>query len=159
MRVKKWHGTALFVGMFAVMGATVGLRFADSTGAGQSPAVAAAPAPAAAANTVGNAPSATGGQPGAAPAANVSITGAVAKTEYGPVQVVVTFSGSKITEATAIRTPTAEGRSRAIAAMSTPKLRQEVLTSQSAKIDTVSGATYTSEGYALSVQSAIDQRP
>ncbi len=90
------------------------------------------------------------------PAGPHAVDGAVVSTPYGPVQVAVTFSGNRITDVRNVRTPSGANRSVHIAAQATPVLRREVLTAQSARIDSVSGATYTSDGYAQSVQYAID---
>lgn len=87
----------------------------------------------------------------------VTIKGDVVSTQYGPVQVSITFTDQKITAVKTLQTPSRDGRSRAIADRAVPSLHDEVIASQSAHIDTVSGATYTSDGYAQSVQSAIDQ--
>ncbi|MFF4347349.1 FMN-binding protein [Streptomyces sp. NPDC001530] len=86
-----------------------------------------------------------------------TVTGATASTKYGPVQVRITLSGSRITGATAVQSPDDTARSRDISSTAVPKLNQETLTAQSADIDTVSGATYTSTGYRQSLQSALDQ--
>ncbi|MEZ0447304.1 FMN-binding protein [Cellulomonas sp. ICMP 17802] len=80
------------------------------------------------------------------------------QTRYGPVQVSVTFTAGQITDVQALQTPGGHGESIQINARATPILAQEVIAAQSAQIDTVSGATYTSQAYAESVQSAIDQR-
>ena len=80
------------------------------------------------------------------------------QTRYGAVQVKVTFSGTTITAVDTVQAPDQNGRDVEINQQALPMLEQEVLSSQSANIDTVSGATYTSEGYIQSVQSAIDQR-
>lgn len=83
-------------------------------------------------------------------------TGAVAQTRWGPVQVRITVSGGKITDVTAVRVPDGNHRDREINDYAVPVLRQEALVAQSARIDTVSGATVTSDGYRESLQSAID---
>ncbi|WP_416984659.1 FMN-binding protein [Streptomyces sp. T028] len=85
-----------------------------------------------------------------------TVTGATAQTKYGPVQVRITLTGSKITGATAVQSPDETARSKDINSTAVPKLNQETLQAQSANIDTVSGATYTSEGYKQSLQSALD---
>ncbi len=85
------------------------------------------------------------------------VTGNAAQTRYGPVQVEITVTNGQITAATAVVYPTQSGRDRQINARAVPQLSQEALTAQSARIDTVSGATYTSNGYRTSLQSAIDQ--
>jgi len=91
------------------------------------------------------------------PAGDGTFTGDAADTRYGPVQVRITVSGGRITAADAIDYPQESGRDVRINSEAVPELNQETLQAQSAQIDTVSGATYTSEGYQQSLQSAIDQ--
>jgi len=86
-----------------------------------------------------------------------TFTGSVINTAYGPVQVSVTLSHGRITKVTALRTPSDRPRSQQIAASAVPQLTREALSAQSAHIDAVSGATYTSEGYTRSLQSALDK--
>ncbi|MFE4254083.1 FMN-binding protein [Streptomyces sp. NPDC056910] len=86
-----------------------------------------------------------------------TLTGETVQTRYGPVQVEITVDGSKITAARAVKTPSGDRRSQDIASSSVPTLVRETLDAQSARIDTVSGATFTSEGYMTSLQSALDQ--
>ncbi|MEV6610827.1 FMN-binding protein [Kutzneria sp. NPDC051319] len=86
-----------------------------------------------------------------------TVTGSEVDTEFGPYRVQVTFNGSTITDVQMVETPS-DRRSQRIAESAAPTLRQEALTSQSARIDTVSGATATSEAYAQSLQAAIDAR-
>jgi uncharacterized protein with FMN-binding domain len=86
------------------------------------------------------------------------VDGSVADTPYGPVQVAVVFQNGRIIDVRALQTPTDQDRSVRLASLATPILREEVLAAQSARIDTVSGATYTSQGYAESVQYAIDHQ-
>jgi uncharacterized protein with FMN-binding domain len=93
---------------------------------------------------------------GSAQAAAKTVTGAVSQTQYGPVQVRITVSGGKITKAEAVQAPKG-GTSDQKTALSVPKLNQEAVAAGSADIDSVSGATYTSEGYKKSLQSALDQ--
>ena len=85
-----------------------------------------------------------------------TVQGPVISTRYGDVQVQVTISGGAITDVTALQLPSRDGRSQRIASIAEPILRQEALTAQSARIDLLSGATYTSDGYARSLQSALD---
>ncbi|GLP72544.1 FMN-binding protein [Streptomyces sp. TUS-ST3] len=96
-----------------------------------------------------------GGNAGGGAAAK-TVTGAVSQTQYGPVQVRITVAGGKITNAEAVQAPKG-GTSDQKTALSIPKLNQEVVAAGSADIDSVSGATYTSEGYKKSLQSALDQ--
>ncbi|MEU1838807.1 FMN-binding protein [Micromonospora chersina] len=83
-------------------------------------------------------------------------TGSVAQTRWGPVQVKITVSNGKITDVTAARVPDGNHRDQEINDYAVPILRQEALAAQDARIDTVSGATVTSDGYRESLQSAID---
>ncbi|MER6226089.1 FMN-binding protein [Streptomyces sp900105755] len=93
---------------------------------------------------------------GSAQAQAKTVTGQVAQTQYGPVQVRITVAGGKITKAEAVQAPKG-GTSDQKTALSVPKLNQEAVAAQSANIDSVSGATYTSTGYKQSLQSALDQ--
>ena len=78
-------------------------------------------------------------------------------TEFGDVQVKVTISGGRITDVQPLQLPFDRRRSAEISQYAAPRLHDEVLQVQSAQIDTLSGATYTSEAYAQSVQAALDQ--
>lgn len=92
-----------------------------------------------------------------APAAARTVTGTVASTQYGPMQVQVTLAGTKITKVTVLQRTDDGAESDQIDANAIPKLTSETLAAQSARIDTVSGASYTSSGYIQSLQSALDQ--
>jgi uncharacterized protein with FMN-binding domain len=98
-------------------------------------------------------------QPAGARAAGsgaVTVTGDAARTQYGAVQVRLTVSGGRIIGAEAVQAPTG-GRSGRITADAVPELNREAVAAQSARIDAVSGATYTSAGYRQSLQSALDR--
>jgi uncharacterized protein with FMN-binding domain len=86
----------------------------------------------------------------------ITATGQTAHTRYGPVQVRIVETAGRLTDVTAIQVPTDNSHSREIAANAVPTLRAEALRANSAHIDVVSGATYTSDGYAQSLQSALD---
>jgi uncharacterized protein with FMN-binding domain len=85
-----------------------------------------------------------------------TVTGDVAQTQYGPVQVRITVSGGKITKSEVVQIPSG-GRSTEVSNASVPKLNQEAVAAGSANIDAVSGASYTSAGYKKSLQSALDK--
>ncbi|MGV9846891.1 FMN-binding protein [Streptomyces fungicidicus] len=85
-----------------------------------------------------------------------TVTGDAAQTQYGPVQVRITVSGGKITEAGTVQAPKG-GQSDRITADAVPKLNQAAVAAGDAEIDAVSGATYTSAGYKQSLQSALDK--
>ncbi|MBW8481222.1 FMN-binding protein [Actinomadura parmotrematis] len=82
--------------------------------------------------------------------------GSVAQTQWGPVQVTVTVSGGRITDVGVPTYPNGNHRDEEINAQALPRLKEEVLDAQSADIDTVSGATVTSDGYRQSLQAALD---
>jgi uncharacterized protein with FMN-binding domain len=85
-----------------------------------------------------------------------TVDGPVVSTQFGDVQVEVVMSGGKLTDVVALELPTGR-RSGQISNYAAPTLRQEALQAQSAKIDLVSGATYTSDAYTQSLQAALDQ--
>jgi uncharacterized protein with FMN-binding domain len=87
---------------------------------------------------------------------SATLTGEAVASRYGSTQVQVTITNGQITSVTALQLPTG-GRSGQISRYVEPILSSEVLTAQSANIDIVSGATYTSEAYAQSLQSALDR--
>jgi uncharacterized protein with FMN-binding domain len=99
---------------------------------------------------------ATGQAGGASAQGGQQITGNVANTAYGPVQVRVTVSNSKIVKVTILEQPSGTAHDLQIGAYAFPRLESETLAAQSAHIDMVSGATYTSRGYIQSLQSALD---
>jgi major membrane immunogen (membrane-anchored lipoprotein) len=86
-----------------------------------------------------------------------TVTGSVASTQWGPVQVELTVSGGKITKASVLQYPSGNPKDEEINDYALPILVQETTDQQSAGIDMVSGATVTSTGYIQSLQSAIDQ--
>nr|WP_107909311.1 FMN-binding protein [Streptomyces chartreusis] len=96
------------------------------------------------------------GSQGSGAAQAKTVTGSVAQTQYGAVQVRITVTGGKITQAETVQAPKG-GQSDQITANAVPKLNQAAVTAGSADIDAVSGATYTSAGYKESLQSALDQ--
>lgn len=84
-------------------------------------------------------------------------TGQDFPNQFGDTQVKVTISGGRITDVQAVQLPFDRPRSAEISQYAAPQLHDEVLQAQSAQIDSLSGATYTSDTYAQSVQSALDQ--
>lgn len=84
-------------------------------------------------------------------------TGQAANTRFGPVQVKITVSGGAITDVQVPQYPSESGRDQQINSRALPVLVKETVQAQSAEVDMVSGATYTSTGYRTSLQSALDQ--
>jgi uncharacterized protein with FMN-binding domain len=118
----------------------------------QSAATGASPASAIGTPTPGNSAA-----PAPASGAGRAVTGEAISTIYGPVQVRITVSDRKITGVTAVVYPENTAMDSQINAVAVPKLNSEALAANSASIDAVSGATYTSQGYIGSLQSAVDQ--
>ncbi|AOR35366.1 FMN-binding protein [Streptomyces fodineus] len=85
-----------------------------------------------------------------------TVTGDTVRTRWGPVQVRVTVKSGRLTDVTAVQYPRDNPRDQEINGYALPQLRREALAAQSADIDMVSGATYTSTGYQRSLQSALD---
>jgi len=86
-----------------------------------------------------------------------TVTGDVAQTRWGPVQVELTLDGDTITNVSVVQYPNGNGKDQEINTYALPILVQETIDAQSSDIDMVSGATVTSVGYQQSLQSAIDQ--
>ena len=101
-------------------------------------------------------PSASAQPTAAATPTSQTVTGPAISYFFGTAQVQVTLVNGQITDITALQLPN-EGRSAFISQQVEPMLRSEVLAAQSAQIDLISGATYTSEAYAQSLQGALDQ--
>jgi uncharacterized protein with FMN-binding domain len=105
---------------------------------------------------------AVGGGPAAAgtPAPKGSytgqLTGSSVQTPFGNVQVQVSLQSGRITDVQTLQLPSG-GHSSQVSRYAAPQLRSEVLQAQSAQVDSVSGATYTSQAYQQSLQSALDQ--
>lgn len=131
---------------------TAGRPFARSAGPSQAPAQAVPTEPPPESSTPSATPSPAGplykdGQ----------FTGADVSMRFGDVQVKVIVSGHHITDIQELQMPFDRPRSQYISQQAGPYLREEVLQAQSTAIDTISGATYTSDAYAQSVQSALDR--
>lgn len=84
-------------------------------------------------------------------------TGEDVSFQYGDMEVKVTKTGSRMTDVTVVQANVTDPHSESINQFAIPQLRQEALSAQSAKIDGVSGASYTSGAYDQSLQSALDK--
>jgi uncharacterized protein with FMN-binding domain len=89
--------------------------------------------------------------------ADGTFTGDDVNTRFGSVQVQVTVSGGQLTDVTALQLTDDDRKSVQISNRAEPILQSEVLAAQSANVSNVSGATYTSDAYLQSLQSALDQ--
>ena len=99
----------------------------------------------------------TPGRSSSSASAPRTIAGQAIQTQYGIVQVQVVVSGPKIQNVSFLQLTADDPRSAAINGQAGPILLQQTLSAQSSQIDGVSGATYTSQGYLQSLQSALDQ--
>ncbi|XUL86961.1 FMN-binding protein [Streptomyces galilaeus] len=124
------------------------------------PEIAVAPAPAPSSSSTATAgsggSSSSSGSSGSTTTGTKTVTGDTVQTRWGPVQVKITVKNGKITDVTAVQYPSDNPRDQEINSYALPQLKSEALAAQSASIDTVSGATYTSDGYRQSLQSALD---
>ncbi len=102
------------------------------------------------------APGSTAPAPGVNAAVSGTFRGAGVSTRYGEVQVQVTIAAGTITDVSALQLTDRDQRSVQISNHAAPVLRSQVLAAQSAAVQSVSGATSTSEGYLTSLQAALD---
>lgn len=113
-----------------------------------------APQPTPGATTAPAAPGPTGA-PSTGSGSQRTVTGSAVDTPYGTVQVQAVLDGGKITNVTFLQAPSG-GRSSRISRSAAPVLVSEALQAQNSHVDSVSGATYTSEAYTQSLQAALD---
>ena len=100
----------------------------------------------------------SGGDAPAAPAPTSNrVTGPRVTNPYGAVQVVIELDGNRITDVRTLEMPDTQARSDQLSALAEPQLREEALREQGANLDTVSGATETSESYRASLRVAIER--
>jgi uncharacterized protein with FMN-binding domain len=132
---------------------------AASAGVSAAPTAPATPAasPSAAGGMAGGGGKSGGTTSGGTASGSKVITGDVINGPYGPSQVAITLSGDKITKVTVLQHTDDGSNSQEIDGNALPKLTAETLAAQNAKIDAVSGASYTSAGYIKSLQSALDK--
>lgn len=95
--------------------------------------------------------------PTTAPAGPRTLQGDLISTEFGPMQVALVVDGGRIVDVQHLAIPENDAESIEINRTAIPQLRQQVIDAQGADIQGVSGATYTAQAYAISVQSAIDR--
>jgi uncharacterized protein with FMN-binding domain len=114
------------------------------SGTGSSPSSA---SPSSSSSASGGSSSSNGGSPAQA-SGTKTVTGESADTRWGPVQVKITV---------AVDYPQNNPRDMEINSWAIPQLQEETITANSANIDMLSGATYTSQGYVQSLQSALDK--
>ena len=133
-----------------------GSALSAGAGTSTSPTTAGAATPAASASASPSASAAKTASAGSG-VKNGTFTGTAESNPFGNVQVQAVISGGKLTNVVVLQVPDRGGYEDQIVQTAVPELTSEALSKQSANIDVVSGATYTSQGYAESLQSALDQ--
>ena len=130
---------------------------ADSTNAASAPTKSASTStkPASKPTKSATAPAPAQSKPAASGGVTGTFDGNTASTRWGPVQVRIVVKDGKIVAASALQSPDGDSRSRSISDQAIPYLVQETLAAQSAQISGVSGASYTSNGWFTSLQSAL----
>jgi uncharacterized protein with FMN-binding domain len=113
-------------------------------------------------SNTGSTSSSGSGTPPSGSGTNVSYkdgtyTGSVANAYYGNVQVKATISGGKITSVDFLQSPNTHETSVIINQQAMPYLQQEAIRSQSANVQIISGATFTSQAFQQSLQSALQR--
>ena len=86
----------------------------------------------------------------------MTVTGPQVVLAHGIVQVQAVIAGGRIVDVKALSLPHDNPHSWDESTAAAATLRSEALSAQSANINIVSGATYTSRGYARSLQAALD---
>ena len=141
-----WQAGAQVVETSSAVAASAGTT---GTGTGTTGAAGSASSSGAAAS------SGASGSSGAA-AASATYKGALVQTRFGAVQVQITVSAGKVTDVTALQLTDDDRKSVQISNRAAPLLRSEVLEAQSANVQTIGGATVTSDAYLSSLQAALD---
>jgi hypothetical protein len=153
--------TATIAGLVAVLSfkshdPTLPVASTIGTGGGSSASAASAPASSGGSSSSVPGEFPTGSVAGSLSEGETAITGNVAETAYGPVQVQLVVKSHKIVKVAILQQPTTTMHDIQIGEFAFPRLISETLTAQDAKIDSVSGASYTSAGYVSSLQNALD---
>jgi uncharacterized protein with FMN-binding domain len=158
--------TAGLAGLFATMSRTGSAESAAVIVAGAatgSPAAASSSSPSSSVASATGSPGTIGSPAPTTEPATIAagrptvVDGAVFVNKWGPVQVEATFApDGSLTAVTALQTPNDRSKSVRINDYAVPRLTSEALTAQTASVHAVSGATYTSDSYRHSLQSAID---
>jgi len=162
MKRAPWYlvvgAVAGFAGVLALHSrATPAPSALGAAGKSEQPSQPAQPARSGTGPAAGGSPGSQPSRPAGAAGGTHSATGALERYGYGELAVRVTVSRNRITNVTVPALQTADPTSQQIADQAIPMLRSEVLAADGASINGVSGATFTSEAYATSVQAALDK--
>ncbi|KQN90875.1 FMN-binding protein [Arthrobacter sp. Leaf69] len=153
MRIRAAVSAALASAGILLAGWQSGAHVADT---GSAAAAASTATSSGASGISGGAPGSSGGSPGAATTATGTFAGSAVQTRFGTVQVQITVNAGAITDVTALQLTDDDRKSVQISNRAAPLLRDEVIKAQSAQVQTISGATVTSDAYLSSLQGALD---
>ena len=149
-------GLVMLLSFRTHMGSTAAAGVSGSSGTAGTPGTSAAGS-GSSAGSAGGAAAAASAPVSAGSGTGTAVTGDVIMTGYGPTQVQITLNAGKIVKVTVLQHTDDGVNSQMIDGRALPLLNNETLTAQSAKINAVSGASYTSTGYIESLQSALDK--
>ena len=150
-----WQAGTQVGGISTVATSTTATGTTDSTGTGSTGTGSSGTGGSTGTGSAGSAGS-TGSTGSTGSSASGTYKGTAVQTRFGPVQVQITVANGKITDVTALQLTNTDRKSIQISNRAAPLLRSKVLAAQSADVQTVSGATITSDAYLTSVQAAID---
>lgn len=153
MRIRAAVSAALASAGILLAGWQSGAHVADT---GSAAAAASTATSSGASGISGGAPGSSGGSAGAATTATGTFAGSAVQTRFGTVQVQITVNAGAITDVTALQLTDDDRKSVQISNRAAPLLRDEVIKAQSAQVQTISGATVTSDAYLSSLQGALD---
>ena len=151
-----WQAGAQVVETSSAVAASAGTTGTGTTGAAGSGSAGTGASGAAGASGSSSSSGAAGSSGSSGAAASATYKGAVVQTRFGAVQVQITVSAGKVTEVTALQLTDEDRKSVQISNRAAPLLRSEVLAAQSADVQTIGGATVTSDAYLTSLQAALD---
>lgn len=144
----------------ATSGTTSGATTSGASGTSSAATGGAASSSGATGNSSGSTSSTTSGSgsasSGTTATSATTVDGSVVSTRYGNVQVQITVAAGKVTAAKVLQVPYTDRKDQQINNRAVPILNSEAVAAQNADIDMVSGATYTSQAYAQSLQAALD---
>ena len=153
MRIRAAVSAALASAGILLVGWQSGAHVADT---GSTAAAASAAASSGTSSGASSGSGAGGGTAGAAAQAAGTYAGSVVQTRFGAVQVQITVKAGAITDVTALQLTDDDRKSVQISNRAAPLLRAAVIKAQSAQVQTISGATVTSDAYLSSLQAALD---
>ena len=156
MRIRAVLGSILGSITILVVGWQAGAAAADNAATISTTTGSSSPSSTTPSSTATTTPTATLSAPSPAGVTG-TFAGSTVQTRFGPMQVEIVVANGKITDVKALQLTNQGGRSVEISNEAAPILRKEVLAAQSAKVSSVSEATYTTDGYLSSLQSALDK--